>query len=99
MSTTPHADADPLAVLDGRTPWAMVEADCLGFLGGLPPDSIDLLMSSPPYCDARTYGRSDVSRDCGAWVEWNLRASELAVRACRGLVLWVCAGVTCKGCF
>jgi hypothetical protein len=55
--------------------------------------SVDLVFGSPPYCDARTYGIG-AQRDAREWVDWMLDVTEEALRVSRGLVLWVCAGVT-----
>jgi hypothetical protein len=60
--------------------------------------SVDLVLGSPPYCDARTYGIG-AQRKCQAWVDWMLGCTREAVRVSRGLVLWVCAGVTRKWCY
>lgn len=64
----------------------------------LASQSVDLVLGSPPYCDARTYGIG-AQRGCVEWVEWMLRVTAEAVRVCRGLVLWVCAGVTRDHCY
>lgn len=56
--------------------------------------SVDLTMCSPPYSDARLYGRTDISRGCAAWVEWMLEVVTELARVTRGLVLINCAGVT-----
>lgn len=64
----------------------------------LPDNSVDLVFGSPPYCDARTYG-IDAQRDCAEWVEWMLELTRESVRVSRGLVLWVCAGVTRDHCY
>jgi hypothetical protein len=55
--------------------------------------SVDLVFGSPPYCDARTYGIG-AQRDAREWVDWMLDVTAEALRVSRGLVLWVCAGVT-----
>ncbi len=60
--------------------------------------SVDLVFGSPPYCDARTYGIS-AQRGCREWVEWMLGVTTEAVRVSKGLVLWVCAGVTRDHCY
>ncbi len=60
--------------------------------------SVDLVFGSPPYCDARTYGIS-AHRGCREWVEWMLGVTREAVRVSRGLVLWVCAGMTRDHCY
>jgi hypothetical protein len=60
--------------------------------------TFDLVMGSPPYIDARLYLEDGadlgISRDCREWVEWMLAVTIEALRVSRGLVLWVCAGVT-----
>jgi hypothetical protein len=64
----------------------------------LPEKSVDLVIGSPPYQDARTYGIA-AQRDCREWVVWMLDVTAEAVRVSRGLVLWVCAGVTRDHCY
>jgi site-specific DNA-methyltransferase (adenine-specific) len=66
----------------------------------LPDKSVDLIVGSPPYLDARTYGDAAIhSRNLGEWVAWMLDVTAEAVRVSRGLVLWVCAGVTREWCY
>lgn len=64
----------------------------------LPDQSVDLVLGSPPYADARLYLENGqnlgVSRDCEQWVEWMLDVTTEALRVSRGPVVWVCAGVT-----
>ena len=60
--------------------------------------SVDLVFGSPPYADARSYGIG-AGRKCQAWIDWMLEVTREAVRVSRGLVLWVCAGVTRKHCY
>lgn len=55
--------------------------------------SVDLVVGSPPYCDARTYGIG-AQRDCQAWVDWMLDVTTEALRVSRGSVIWIAAGVT-----
>lgn len=55
--------------------------------------TFDLVFTSPPYMDARTYGIG-AQRDCEAWVEWMLTVVQELTRVCKGLVLINCAGVT-----
>lgn len=57
--------------------------------------SVDLVFTSPPYIDARTYG-IDAQRNCRDWIAWMLDVVAECVRVCKGLVLIVCAGVTRK---
>lgn len=60
--------------------------------------SVDLVVGSPPYIDARLYledGKDlGISLDCAEWIEWMLEVTAEALRVSRGLVLWVVAGVT-----
>lgn len=64
----------------------------------LPDRSVDLVIGSPPYVDARLYledGKDlGIARKCDAWIEWMLGVTEEALRVSRGLVLWVVAGKT-----
>lgn len=83
--------------------WSVVQADAVEFMDSLPTDSVDLVLGSPPYMDARTYQDGTLPkgavtvRDCQEWVDWMLNVSEAAVRVSRGLVLWVVAGVQREG--
>lgn len=74
------------------------QADCIEWLDAQVADSIDLVLGSPPYMDARTYGIGAVYT-CQEWVDWMLRVTEAAVRASKGLVLWVCSGVQRDKCY
>jgi hypothetical protein len=62
----------------------------------LPDRSVDLVIGSPPYVDARLYlenGRNlGIARACEAWIDWMLGVTAEALRVSRGLVLWVVAG-------
>jgi hypothetical protein len=64
----------------------------------LPSKSVDLVIGSPPYLDARTYGIG-AQRNLDEWVAWMLDVTREAVRVSRGLVIWVCAGVTRNWCY
>jgi hypothetical protein len=64
----------------------------------LPDKSVDLVIGSPPYTFARTYGIG-AQRDCRSWVRWMLDVTAEAVRVSRGLVLWVVAGQTRDHCY
>jgi len=59
----------------------------------LPDQSVDLVLGSPPYCDARTYGIG-AQRGVVAWVDWMLAVTTEALRVSRGAVIWIAAGVT-----
>ena len=54
---------------------------------------VDLVIGSPPYCDARLYDGADIPRKCAEWVNWMLKVTEEACRVSRGPVLWVAAGI------
>jgi DNA modification methylase len=71
-------------VLAGRAAWAVECGDVLEFLRGLPDDAGDILFTSPPYSDARTYG-IEAARNSRQWVEW---IRPVVVEMCRvaGLV-------------
>lgn len=61
----------------------------------LPDRSVDLVIGSPPYCDARWYGNRDWhARKCQDWIDWMLVVTAEAIRVSRGPVIWVAAGVT-----
>lgn len=69
--------------------------DCLSILREMPDDSVDLVITSPPYEDARTYGIG--FRLTGQdWVDWAVERYIECVRVCRGLVVWVVEGKTRK---
>lgn len=58
-------------------------------------DSVDLVFTSPPYEDARTY-EIDFRYRKNAWVEWALPRYLECCRVSRGLVAWVVEGRTRK---
>src|ERR1035437_9639271 len=59
----------------------------------LADQSVDLTLASPPYQDARRYGRDDIALDAQEWVDFMLQATQEALRVTCGLVLWVVSGV------
>lgn len=62
---------------------------------GLKPKIVDMTIGSPPYLDARRYGRDDIARGLHEWVDdLMLPATVEALRVTRGPVFWVVAGVT-----
>lgn len=67
--------------------------DCLEVLRGLPPDSVDLVFTSPPYEDARTYG-IDFRLKGDDWVNWAFERYIECCRVSKGLVAWVVGGRT-----
>lgn len=65
----------------------------------LADQSVDLVVESPPYMDARTYedglpAGQVVTRNCEEWVAWMLDVVAEGLRISRGPVIIVCAGVT-----
>jgi len=76
-----------------RSPkYALIQADAARL--PLADGAVDMVFTSPPYCDARLYGRADVARSCEQWVAWMLDVVTELTRVCNGLVLVNCAGVT-----
>ena len=76
--------------------YLLAQADALRL--PLSDRSVDLVMGSPPYTDARLYledGKDlGISRDCQEWVDWMLHVTAEALRVTRGAVIWVVGGVT-----
>lgn len=69
--------------------------DCLDILRRMPTDSVDLIFTSPPYEDARTYGM-DFDLSGQDWVDWAFVRFMECVRVSKGLVAWVVEGRTRK---
>lgn len=67
--------------------------DCLSLLRGMADDSVDLILGSPPYEAARTYGIGFKLRGQD-WVDWMAERYIEMVRVCRGLVAMVVEGQT-----
>jgi hypothetical protein len=59
----------------------------------IPDGSVDMVFTSPPYEDARTYGLPTAAAG-EAWVRWAVGAFREHLRVCRGLVCWVVEGRT-----
>ena len=85
-------------VFTGERRWHVDCSEGVAFLDSLPADSVSLVLGSPPYCDARTYG-IDAVYNCEEWVEFMLKFTAAAVRVSTGLVLWVAAGVQRDLCY
>jgi DNA modification methylase len=88
----------PSDVLRGDCDWSVVQSDAGEFLDSLPPQSIDLIFSSPPYEKARLYLEDGtnlgIARDTEQWVAWMVDLTRRALRATRGVVCWVVEGQT-----
>lgn len=80
-------------VLAGRKRWAVACADAVAFLQSLPDDSVDLLFTSPPYLEARTYGIG-AGRKLEPWVEWMVELVTVASKKVKGLIAINCEGQT-----
>jgi len=67
--------------------------DCLEVMRKMDDGSVDLVVTSPPYEDARTYG---IGCDLKGqeWVDWAVERYMECVRISRGAVCWVVAGRT-----
>lgn len=72
---------------------AMYEGDCLEVLRGFRAGSVDLVVCSPPYEAARTYGVGFKLRG-REWVKWAADRFMECLRVSRGLVVWVVEGQT-----
>ncbi|MCJ8336399.1 MAG: hypothetical protein MJH10_19550, partial [Epibacterium sp.] len=67
--------------------------DCLDIMREMDNDSVDLVFTSPPYEDARTYG-IDFNLQSQDWVDWSVERYVECCRVSRGLVAWVVEGKT-----
>jgi adenine-specific DNA-methyltransferase len=56
-------------------------------------NTFDLTMGSPPYLDARHYGRKDIARKVKEWSKWMTACTLEAARVTDGPVIWVVSGV------
>lgn len=89
MNRTDTTTADD--VLAGRAKWSCEAADALEFLRVLPDRSAGLVLFSPPYESARTYGIGIRIRG-QAWVDWLRPIVVEAARVSAGLVVVNAAG-------
>ena len=71
----------------------LITGDCLEVMRGMEANSVDLVFTSPPYEDARTYG-IDFKAKHDEWVAWCLPRVMESLRVCKGLVGWVVEGRT-----
>lgn len=82
------------AVLSGKARWSVEMADATEWVQGLPDDSIDLLVTSPPYEDSRTYG---LKKSFAKGEEWVRLMFDLVVAAepkVKGPIVINCEGKT-----
>jgi hypothetical protein len=71
----------------------VIRDEMLDVLSIYPDDYFDLVVTSPPYEDARTYGIG-FNLKGQDWVDWALFRYLECVRVCKGLVVWVVEGKT-----
>lgn len=85
-------------VLAGSRRWAVDQADCIQWLQSLPTDSVDLIVTSSPYVDARLYLEDGqdlgIARGPEEWVAWMVEVVREASRVCKGLIALVVEGRT-----
>lgn len=74
----------------------VITGECLDVLRTMETDSVDLVMTSPPYENARMYGELKYSLKGDDWVVWATERYLECVRVSRGLVCWVVAGKTVR---
>lgn len=77
---------------------SVIKSDCLDFLRGMDPGSLDLIFGSPPYEMARAYLEHGedlgIARDTEKWVAWMVEVVHESLRVCKGLVAFVVEGQT-----
>jgi hypothetical protein len=70
-----------------------ITGDCLEVMRAMEPNSVDLVFTSPPYEDARTYGIGFRAKG-DAWVDWCVPRVMECLRVSKGLACWVVEGRT-----
>lgn len=83
----PYYEQDGITIYHG---------DCLDVLKSMPADSVDMVLCSPPYEAARTYGIGFNLRG-DDWAQWCADRYMECLRLSRGLVAWVVEGQTRDG--
>ena len=73
----------------------LICGDCLEVMRQMPDDSVDLVFTSPPYSNCRTYG-IDFDLTGQEYVNWLIERTRECVRVCKGLVGIVIQGKTRK---
>lgn len=68
--------------------------DCLELMRGIPDDTFDLVLCSPPYEAQREYEELKFNLRGEDWVRWAFERYMECVRICKGLVVWVAEGQT-----
>lgn len=75
-------------------PAVVVCGDAIEVLRSMPDDSVDLLITSPPYEKARTYGIGERMVAGQAWVDWMVAVITAAAPKVKGLIAVNCEGQT-----
>jgi hypothetical protein len=71
----------------------IILGDALEMMRAMPPQSVDLVFTSPPYENARTYSIGFGLKG-QAWVDWMVPIVKESLIVCRGLVAFVVEGRT-----
>ncbi len=75
----------------------IIQGDCLNLMAQMEDDSVDLVFTSPPYEDARQYGKLGFHLKGQKWVDWAVPRFIQCLHVCTGLVAWVVQGRTRQG--
>lgn len=71
----------------------LIWGDCMEVMKSMPDQSVDLIIGSPPYEDARLYleGGKDlgIALQTEEWVKWRVKIFKESLRVCKGLVAYV----------
>lgn len=74
----------------------IITGDCLDVLKQYPDNSVDLVITSPPYLSVRSYQELQFDLDIDRWVPWAKERFMECCRISRGAVAWVIEGKTEK---
>lgn len=85
---------DIAAVLAGTRRHACIQSKAEEFFAPLPDNSIDLIITSPPYLKARMYGELEFAMNAEEWTAWMLGIVKAASPKCKGLIAINCEGQT-----